>query len=105
MWELLVAACGIQFPDQGSNWGPLHRECRVLASGPPRRSHTHQYFSYELKIESREFSGSLVVGISGFHCCSPGSIPAWEASRKSHGTDKKKKKTVKEGDEQKKCSL
>ena len=30
--ELLVAAYGIKFPDQGSNPGPMHWECRVLAS-------------------------------------------------------------------------
>ena len=35
-YELLVArSCGIQFPDQGSNLGPLHWECGVLAAGPP----------------------------------------------------------------------
>lgn len=33
--KLLVAALGIQFPDQGSNPGPLHLVCRVLATGPP----------------------------------------------------------------------
>ena len=31
--ELLVVTCGIQFPDQGSNPGPLHWECIVLATG------------------------------------------------------------------------
>ena len=35
---VLLAACGIYFPDQGSNPGPLHWECRVLANTPPRRS-------------------------------------------------------------------
>ena len=35
---LLVVACGIQFPDQGSNLGPLHWEHRVLTTGPPRKS-------------------------------------------------------------------
>ena len=34
----LVAACGIQFPDQGSKPGPLHWECGVLAPGPPGKS-------------------------------------------------------------------
>ena len=29
----LVGACGIYFPDQGLNLGPLHWECRVLATG------------------------------------------------------------------------
>ena len=39
--ESLVAAHGIQFPDQGLSPGPLHWECRVLATGPPARSHLH----------------------------------------------------------------
>ena len=33
--QVFVAACGIQFPDQGLNLGPLHWDCRVLASAPP----------------------------------------------------------------------
>ena len=33
--ELLVAACGIQFPDQESNLGPLYWQHRILATGPP----------------------------------------------------------------------
>ena len=36
--KLLVVACGIQFPDQGSNPGPLHWERGVLATGPPGKS-------------------------------------------------------------------
>ena len=36
--EVLVAACGIQFPDQGWNPGPLHWEHGVLATGPPEKS-------------------------------------------------------------------
>ena len=36
--KLLVAACGIEFPDQGSNPGPLHWEHGVLATGPPGKS-------------------------------------------------------------------
>ena len=35
---LLVEACGIQFPNQGSNLGPLHQEYGVLATGPPGKS-------------------------------------------------------------------
>ena len=35
---ILVAACGIEFPDQGSNPGPLHWECKVLATGLPGKS-------------------------------------------------------------------
>ena len=33
--KLLVAAYGIQFPDQGLNWGPLHWESGVLVTGAP----------------------------------------------------------------------
>ena len=38
LW-VLVVACGIQFPDQGSNLGPLYWECGVLASGPSGSPH------------------------------------------------------------------
>ena len=34
----LQHACGIQFPDQGSNLGPLHWEHGVLPTGPPGKS-------------------------------------------------------------------
>ena len=40
-YELLVAACGIQFPNQGSNPGLLHWELEVLATGPPQESLNH----------------------------------------------------------------
>ena len=36
--ELLVAAYGIQFPDQRLNPGPLHWDYRVPATGPPGKS-------------------------------------------------------------------
>ena len=39
--ELFAAVCGIQFPNQGSNPGPLHWELEVLATGPPRESLNH----------------------------------------------------------------
>ena len=49
--KLLVVACGIVFPDQGLNPGSLHWECKVLATGPPGKSHSlgtyscpHSYF-------------------------------------------------------------
>ena len=38
MQDLLVAACGIWFPDQGSNLGPLHWEHGILATAPPGKS-------------------------------------------------------------------
>ena len=36
--KLLVEACGIQFPDQGSNPGPLHWEYGVSATEPQEKS-------------------------------------------------------------------
>ena len=36
--QVLIAACGIQFPDQGANLGPLHWELGVLVTGPPGKS-------------------------------------------------------------------
>ena len=36
--KLLVEASGIQFPDQGSDPGPLHWKCRVLPTVPPGKS-------------------------------------------------------------------
>ena len=38
--QTLVVACGIQFPDQGSNLGSLHWEHRVLVTGPLVKSLT-----------------------------------------------------------------
>ena len=39
MWtSQLQHACGIQFPDQGSNPGPLHQEHEVLPTGPRGKS-------------------------------------------------------------------
>ena len=34
----LVEVCGIKFPNQGSNLGPLQWESGVLATGPPEKS-------------------------------------------------------------------
>ena len=34
----LIFACGIKFPDQESNLGPLHSEHEVLTSGPPGKA-------------------------------------------------------------------
>ena len=36
--QLLAAACGIQFSNQGSNSGPLHWEYGVVATAPPGKS-------------------------------------------------------------------
>ena len=36
--QILVAVCGIYFPEQGLNPGPLYWELRVLAPGPSETS-------------------------------------------------------------------
>ena len=36
--KFFLVACGIYFPEQGLNPGPLYWELRVLASGPPGKS-------------------------------------------------------------------
>ena len=41
--QVLVAACGIQFPYQGLSPGPLHWECRVLTTGPQTKSLNHRF--------------------------------------------------------------
>ena len=45
--EFLVAACGILFPGQGLNLGPLHWECGVLATAPPGKSSKFYICSFE----------------------------------------------------------
>ena len=60
MWNLLSVACGIYFPEQGSNTVPLHWECRVLAPGPAGKSFIQHYvcerntydFTWESEIDS-----------------------------------------------------
>ena len=46
IWNLLVAVCGIWFPDWGPNLGPLHWEQGVLhvPNGPPGKSPTFLFF-------------------------------------------------------------
>ena len=43
-------ACGILFPDQGSNLGSLHWEHRVLASGPPEAKKYIIFFKHEIYL-------------------------------------------------------
>ena len=47
-WRLLVAACGIQFPDEGLNLGRLHWERGVLATGPPVKSQARAFLLKEI---------------------------------------------------------
>ena len=42
--RIFKVACRIQSFDQGLNLGPLHREHRVLATGPPRKSLDGAFF-------------------------------------------------------------
>ena len=48
-YEVLVEACGIQFPDQGSNPGPLHWERGVSAFRPPWESLS--FFSFVWTVQ------------------------------------------------------
>ena len=50
-----VAACGIQFPDQGLDLGPLHWECGVIAIGPPEKSRDDYRFTCFCKKQHRDF--------------------------------------------------
>ena len=44
--KLWFVACEILFPDQESNWGPLHWEHRVLSTGPPGKSRNNFWPSF-----------------------------------------------------------
>ena len=57
-WGLLVAACGIWFPDKRSNLGPLHWEFRVLVTGPPG-SPCGAYFNDQLSVRSSHWFPGL----------------------------------------------
>ena len=58
-------ACGIQFPHQGSNPGPLHWERRVLPTGPPGKS---QYFSFKKGREKENLRKMPIVLPYARHC-------------------------------------
>ena len=49
MFELLVAACGIKFLEQGWNPGPLHWEPGTLTTGPPGKSPKFSIFKWVLQ--------------------------------------------------------
>ena len=79
--ELLVEACGIQFPDQGWNPDPLHWEQGALATGPPGNScsllimqtsltvilahpPTSVFFTFQIKLVAlKSLSQGLLMGI------------------------------------------
>ena len=52
----LVKACGIEFPDQGSNLWPLHWECRVLATGPAQKPCYHCFLKTLIHHWARSFA-------------------------------------------------
>ena len=43
-----AVSCGIYFPDQGSNLGPLHWECGVFTTGPAAKSQPYQFCCLEI---------------------------------------------------------
>ena len=46
----LCTACGILFPDQGSNLCPLIWNCSVLTTGPPEKSLFISFFNHKIWI-------------------------------------------------------
>ena len=52
-FEPSAAACGVLFPDQRSNLGPLRWEHRVLATGPPGQSHEPLLNDIPVKLRPR----------------------------------------------------
>ena len=57
IFELLVVACGIWFPEQGLNLDPLQWEHSILAPGPPGKS---MCLLLRLHDESRKLSLKLL---------------------------------------------
>ena len=51
LYWILLAACRIWFPYQRLNLGPLHRECRVLTTGPPGKSHEFVLITFQVTRE------------------------------------------------------
>ena len=60
--ELLVAACGILFSDQGWNPGPLDWEHGVLATGPPGSPHHIEFICGSAPISSSQWHSDLLLG-------------------------------------------
>ena len=50
-WQVLVAACEIEFPNQGLNLCPLFWKHGVLTIGPPGKSHEAWTFNYYWPLE------------------------------------------------------
>ena len=52
--EILIAACGIWFPDQGSHPCSLDWDLRVLATGPAGKSPPDVFNVHSLWLEDRQ---------------------------------------------------
>ena len=65
LWHVnsqLQHACGIQFPDQGSNPGPLHWEHGLLTTAPPGKSPSSLFYLHPLPrdlIQPNDFKYQL----------------------------------------------
>ena len=68
MWVVFLSfmACGIQFPDQGSNLAPLHWKHGVLATGPPEKS---LYMTLEIHAHTFRLGIHLRVKFLGHRIC------------------------------------
>ena len=55
--RLFVVVCGIQFPDQGWNLGPLHWECHVLAAGLPGKCRPRFFLKINFPLLLRSGAG------------------------------------------------
>ena len=62
MWDILVVECGVQFPDQGLNLGPLHWVCGILATRPSRK-----FQVYFLQEEKALFLTGVCVCVCGVY--------------------------------------
>ena len=79
-------ACGIQFPDQESNPGPLHWERRVLTIVPPGKSHIYIFFNINIYLFIWLYWVLVAVSV----------LYSWQQQKQRSGP---KKKTLKPGDD------
>ena len=56
LYQVLTAVCGLWFPEQGWNPGPLHWELEVLATGPPGNLRNVFLFGFS-KVEEGRVKG------------------------------------------------
>ena len=64
--QVLVAAYGIWFPDQGLNLGPLHWEPGVLATGPLGKSHFDAFKGFQFSSLGLKEKDSSYVAYTFF---------------------------------------